>query len=456
MRIEDVLRKTVRVGTAIKPPCRVATTANITLSGLQTIDGVVLVADDRVLVKDQTSPIENGIYVAYSGPWVRAKDFDGNNDVVTGTMVSVDTSGNLTTYHVTTANPITVGVTSLAFATTTAVLASNGTVSAPGIAFSSDPDTGIYRIGADNIGIAVGGVKAIDIGVSVVVSTRSFGLSGNISAAAWTTSGVRYKNVAATLTDTTSTGTVPTAYTDLWGGNTIAASSAATFTNYFTSYFTDPIAGANVTLTNKWAIGADSLKIAGISALGGAVTVTATSASSLTVGRQGATNPVIQIDAATASVVTGIKVTGAASGGGIALAAISSASNEAMTINAKGTGTIGIGTTSTGNITLGNTSMTAVAIAATTDSTTTTTGALTIAGGLGVAKDFFALNVNATTALKVAGTKVVGAHVTGYSAMTGTPDKATAYDTSTVTLPQLAGRVAQLQADLTTHGLIGA
>ena len=53
------------------------------------------------------------------------------------------------------------------------------------------------------------------------------------------------------------------------------------------------------------------------------------------------------------------------------------------------------------------------------------------------------------------GTQVLGARITGYSAMTGTPNKATVYDTSTVTLPQLAGRVAQLQADMTTHGMIG-
>ena len=40
---------------AMKAPCRVATTANITLNGLQTIDGVTVAAGDRVLVKDQSS-----------------------------------------------------------------------------------------------------------------------------------------------------------------------------------------------------------------------------------------------------------------------------------------------------------------------------------------------------------------------------------------------------------------
>ena len=63
---------------------------------------------------------------------------------------------------------------------------------------------------------------------------------------------------------------------------------------------------------------------------------------------------------------------------------------------------------------------------------------------------------DATGGFKKSGTQVVGARITGYTAMTGSPDKATAYATSTVTLAQLAGRVAQLQADLTTHGLIGA
>ncbi len=54
-----------------------------------------------------------------------------------------------------------------------------------------------------------------------------------------------------------------------------------------------------------------------------------------------------------------------------------------------------------------------------------------------------------------AGTKVVGARDTGWGAMTGTPDKATAFATSSVTLAQLAGRVMSLQAALTTHGLLG-
>ena len=79
---------------AVKAPCRVATTANIALSGLQTIDGVILVSGDRVLVKNQTTAIDNGIWIASSGAWTRAADFDGTFDGVGGTQVSV-TSGSV-------------------------------------------------------------------------------------------------------------------------------------------------------------------------------------------------------------------------------------------------------------------------------------------------------------------------------------------------------------------------
>jgi hypothetical protein len=64
-------------------------------------------------------------------------------------------------------------------------------------------------------------------------------------------------------------------------------------------------------------------------------------------------------------------------------------------------------------------------------------------------------NIASTKVFRVNGTQVVSARDTGWTAMTGSTDKATAYATGTVTLAQLAGRVMALQAALTTHGLIG-
>lgn len=66
------------------------------------------------------------------------------------------------------------------------------------------------------------------------------------------------------------------------------------------------------------------------------------------------------------------------------------------------------------------------------------------------------IDLAAGGSLKVSGVKVVGARDTGWTAMTGAPDKVTVYATGTVTLPQLAGRVKYLQDVLTAHGLIGA
>jgi len=63
---------TVALGISWKEPAQAATTANITLSGLQTVDTVALAAGNIVLVKNQTTSSQNGIYVASTGAWTYA------------------------------------------------------------------------------------------------------------------------------------------------------------------------------------------------------------------------------------------------------------------------------------------------------------------------------------------------------------------------------------------------
>jgi hypothetical protein len=104
---------------AIKAPVLVATTANITLSGVQTIDGVSVGNNsERVLVKNQTTQTQNGIYIASTGAWVLAADFTNNNNVALGTLVLV-TSGNVNAgliFEQTNAdNPIVIGTSLIAF-----------------------------------------------------------------------------------------------------------------------------------------------------------------------------------------------------------------------------------------------------------------------------------------------------------------------------------------------------
>ena len=69
---------------------------------------------------------------------------------------------------------------------------------------------------------------------------------------------------------------------------------------------------------------------------------------------------------------------------------------------------------------------------------------------------YFSASITVGTSIIVGASQVVAARDTGWSAMTGTTNKATVYDTATVTLAQLAGRVMAIQAALTTHGLLGA
>lgn len=97
---------------------RVATTANVNLAAtLTTLDGVSLVDGDRVLVKDQTSPIQNGIYVWTSGTQLLTRANDFQNTVFSGQIVTVQegTEFQDSLFMLTSDGPLTVGVAGLAF-----------------------------------------------------------------------------------------------------------------------------------------------------------------------------------------------------------------------------------------------------------------------------------------------------------------------------------------------------
>lgn len=84
--------------TAIKIPVKVATTANIGLFGAQTIDGVSVVDGDRVLVKDQVTASENGIYVVSNSNWTRATDFNETSELTQGTLIYINQGSTQTNY----------------------------------------------------------------------------------------------------------------------------------------------------------------------------------------------------------------------------------------------------------------------------------------------------------------------------------------------------------------------
>lgn len=100
-----------------KQSVRVATTANVALTGLQTIDGVVLAAGDRILVKSQAAGKDNGIYVAALGVWTRAADADINAEVTPGLVVHIEQGATLadSRWQLVTDGPVVLGTTSLQF-----------------------------------------------------------------------------------------------------------------------------------------------------------------------------------------------------------------------------------------------------------------------------------------------------------------------------------------------------
>jgi hypothetical protein len=148
----DAIKTAVASGTvAIKDPCRVGTTTaggNITLAGgaPNTLDGVALVATDRILVKNQTLPAQNGIYVVSvlgggaNGTWTRATDFDASAEVVGTVQVGVQEGtpfpgGNADTFwFVTSDGVIVIGVDPILWSVypTTAVVGATTFVFRPG------------------------------------------------------------------------------------------------------------------------------------------------------------------------------------------------------------------------------------------------------------------------------------------------------------------------------------
>ncbi|WP_236187180.1 phage tail protein [Pseudomonas protegens] len=100
-----------------KQSVRAATTANIALAGLQSVDGVALVAGDRVLVKNQAAAKDNGLYSAAAGAWTRTADADTSAKVTSALIVSVEQGSTLadTRWQLITDGTIIVGTTPLVF-----------------------------------------------------------------------------------------------------------------------------------------------------------------------------------------------------------------------------------------------------------------------------------------------------------------------------------------------------
>lgn len=160
-----------------KASVRVATTANVTLAtgGLLTVDGITVAAGDRVLVKNQATTTENGIYVAAAGAWTRATDANansgtGNAAINPGTFVFVEqgTSFGATAWVVTTQGTITLGSTAI---TWTQVGAQNTYTAGNGLNLVGNAFSAVAAA-AGGITVAAGGIS-----VDTTVVARKFSVT---------------------------------------------------------------------------------------------------------------------------------------------------------------------------------------------------------------------------------------------------------------------------------------
>lgn len=151
---------------AIKESARAASTANLDLGVAPgSVDGVSLSTGDRVLVKDQTTTAENGLYEVDSGGLLQRAEDAVDGKVSAGLVVAVEegTANGDTLWKLTTNNPITVGTTALTFA-----LQGDGTGDVDGPASSTDGQIALFD---GTTGKLLKHVTGVSVNGSGVVST---------------------------------------------------------------------------------------------------------------------------------------------------------------------------------------------------------------------------------------------------------------------------------------------
>lgn len=237
-----------RSGLDAKESVRAATTANITLSNTQTVDGVALAVGNRVLVKNQTNAAENGIYVVASGAWTRATDADSSTDLSSGTFVFVEqgTANADSGWVLSTEDPITVGTTALTwvqFSGAGQITAGNG-LTKTGNTLDVGAGTGI-AVAADTVGLTGQALALHNLGTNGLIARTA---SGTVAArsVAGTTNRITVTNgdgvsgnptidIASTYVGQTSITTLGTITTGTWAATDIAVDHGGTGLSFVTA-----------------------------------------------------------------------------------------------------------------------------------------------------------------------------------------------------------------------------
>jgi hypothetical protein len=229
-------------GLDVKTSVRAATTAAGTLASSfengDTLDGVTLATGDRILIKDQASGSENGIYtVNASGAPTRATDFDGNSEVTAGAFSFVEegTLNGDTGWVLSTNGAITVDTTSIAFTqfSGAGLITAGSGMTKTGNSLDVIGGNGITA-NANDIAIDIAGSSALNfdgaaLDVTIDLSDSTNDVTGTLAIASGGTGQTSFDDITAASSKITITG----------GAGTVIGGDA-----------TIDVAEANLTLSN--------------------------------------------------------------------------------------------------------------------------------------------------------------------------------------------------------------
>ena len=256
---------TVAQGLNPKNACQVATTVNITLSGLQSIDSYTTLAGDRVLVKNQSTQANNGIYVASASTWTRATDMDTWSEVPGAYTVILNGGQSNTGWVSTSASTGTINVTAI---TWTQFSLNSTYYAGTGLSLSSNTfsitNTGVtaatYGSASQSLtaivnaqgqltslaaqSIAISNAQVSGLGTMSTQNANSVSITGGSitgTTISGSTGAFTTLSASGVITSTVTTGTAPftvsstTAVSNLSiGGNAATATTASSVTNALT------------------------------------------------------------------------------------------------------------------------------------------------------------------------------------------------------------------------------
>ena len=257
----DVVNKTYldyfAAGLSWKQPVLCATTANITLSGLQTLDNVTVVAGDRVLVKNQSTASQNGIYLASATAWSRSPDADVWTDLISAiTFVETGSTQSGSAWYCTAQPGGTLGTTAVNwsnFSVATTYTAGTGltlagnqfSITNTGVtaaAYGSASKTLTATVNAQGqltvlaeTNIAIANTQVSGLGTMSTQAASSVAITGGtidgVTIGGVTAGAVTGTTITATTFNGAGTGLTGTASSLSIGGNAATATSATTATN---------------------------------------------------------------------------------------------------------------------------------------------------------------------------------------------------------------------------------